>query len=233
MKTVFHKAEERGQGEYGWLSTRYSFSFADWFEPTRMGFGALRVLNDDRVAPAQGFGTHAHQDMEIITIVMKGTVTHTDSMGNSGTVPAGDVQVMSAGTGVSHSEYNDSPHEPLELFQLWIEPREYGLQPRYEQRSFDFNSLSVGSTQLVGKDALMINQDAGISFAVVEKDQSLSYAITKGNGLYVFIIDGEASIAETQLGPRDALGISEVDTVTMATRSKGRMLLIEVPLAFQ
>lgn len=232
MKTVLHKANTRGEGEYDWLSTRYSFSFADWFEPSRMGFGALRVLNDDRIAPANGFGTHSHQDMEIITIVMKGTVTHKDSMGNIGTVPAGDVQVMSAGTGVAHSEYNDSTEEPLELFQIWIEPKDYELKPRYSQASFDFNNLTSGSIQLVGKDALMINQDAGISFAAVEKGQSLSYSIMEGNGLYVFVIEGEVTVADSDLKARDALGVSEVGSVTIASPSKGKLLLIEVPLIF-
>lgn len=233
MKTVLHKKESRGTGEYGWLSTRYSFSFGDWFEPSRMGFGALRVLNDDTIAPANGFGTHSHRDMEIITIVMKGVVTHKDSMGNIGTVPAGDVQVMSAGTGVAHSEYNDSSHEPLELFQIWIEPKAYELFPRYEQASFDFDKLTTGSVQLVGKDALSINQDAGISFAVVEHGQTLSYSITEGNGLYIFMIDGEASILDTELGTKDALGVYEEDLILISSKTRGRMLLIEVPMVFQ
>jgi redox-sensitive bicupin YhaK (pirin superfamily) len=231
MKTVIHRAEKRGVGEYEWLSTRYSFSFADWFEPTRMGFGALRVINDDIIAPSNGFGTHMHQDMEIITIVMKGAVTHTDSLGNTGRVPEGDVQVMSAGTGVAHSEYNDSPDEPLELFQIWIEPKDYGIAPRYEQKHFDFNSIGPGSVQLVGKDALHINQDAGISFAVADNHTPLLYEITEGNGLYAFVIEGEAVIADTHLYKRDAIGITEEISVTIASPSKGTMLLIEVPMS--
>jgi redox-sensitive bicupin YhaK (pirin superfamily) len=231
MKTVIHKANMRGVGEYEWLSTRYSFSFADWFEPTRMGFGALRVINDDVIAPANGFGTHMHQDMEIITIVMKGAVTHTDSLGNMGRVSEGEVQVMSAGTGVAHSEYNDSSSEPLELFQLWIEPKEYGIASRYEQKHFNFNAIGPGSVQLVGKDSLHINQDAGISFAVADLHTPLLYEITEGNGLYAFVVDGEAVIAETHLNGRDAIGITEESSITITTPTKGRLLLIEVPMA--
>ncbi|MEK7079815.1 MAG: pirin family protein, partial [Patescibacteria group bacterium] len=125
MEKVVHRSKDRGVGEHGWLSTRYSFSFANWYDPARMGFGALRVINDDTIAPAQGFGTHAHEDMEIITLVMSGTLTHEDSLGNRGSIPAGDVQTMSAGTGVQHSERNDSATEPLTLFQMWILPHTY------------------------------------------------------------------------------------------------------------
>jgi redox-sensitive bicupin YhaK (pirin superfamily) len=196
-----------------------------------MGFGALRVINDDIVAPANGFGTHSHRDMEIITIVMKGTVTHRDSMGNTGTVPAGDVQAMSAGTGVAHSEYNDSETEPLELFQIWMEPKEYGVPPHYEQRSFDFINLPHGSTQLVGKDALRINQDAGISYAVVDKDHPLSYEIMEDNGVYILIIDGEATIEGEHLGKRDAIGIHETKSLMLISPSSATMLIIEVPVS--
>src|SRR3989344_846255 len=140
MKIEVYKAEERGEGKHGWLTTRYSFSFADWYEPSRMGFGTLRVINDDIIAPQSGFGEHGHRDMEIITIVTEGAVTHTDSMGNEKVVEAGEVQVMSAGTGVVHAERNASPTTPLKLFQIWIEPKERDIAPRYAQKRFDFSS---------------------------------------------------------------------------------------------
>src|SRR5690606_12496739 len=137
------------KGEHGWLSTRYSFSFANWYDPSRMGFGALRVINDDRIAPANGFGAHGHRDMEIVTIVTKGTVRNEDSMGSRGTVPAGDVQAMSAGTGVVHAERNDSPDEELTLFQIWIETARPGAVPRYAQKPFGLGSHEPGLTLLV------------------------------------------------------------------------------------
>ncbi len=231
MKTIFHKADERGQGEYGWLTTRYSFSFADWVDPHRMGFGTLRVINDDIIAPQKGFGTHFHKDMEIITIVMKGTVTHKDSMGNVGTVPAGDVQVISAGTGIEHSEYNDSTTIPLELFQIWIEPELTGIEPRYEQRSFNFTENKDGITTLVGYGGVPINQNAKISYACLSKEKPIRYEIGEGNGLYVFVIGGNISINKQSLGMRDALAIKDTVHVDILVNSgQACTLLIEVPM---
>ena len=138
MNTVLHRANERGKSELDWLSSRFSFSFAEWYNPERMGFGSLRVINDDTIAPSSGFNMHAHRDMEIITIVMEGAVTHKDSEGNKGVVMAGDVQVMSAGTGIVHSEYNDSADETLKLFQIWITPNRQGVPFQYAQKHFNF-----------------------------------------------------------------------------------------------
>lgn len=229
MQTILHKAEERGKADYGWLSTRYSFSFANWYDPNRMGFGALRVINDDRIAPKSGFPMHSHRDMEIITIVFKGEVTHKDSLGNTGKVSAGDVQVMSAGSGVTHSEFNERD-EALELFQIWIEPKEYGIEPRYEERHFDFLDKSVRSVQLVGKDALFINQDAGISYVVIDKDNAASYDIVQGNGVYILVIEGSATVGGIELHARDALGITETDSISFLTGSLAKLLIIEVPI---
>lgn len=227
MKKTLHPANSRGGGEYGWLSTNYSFSFSDWYDPSRMGFGALRVLNDDRIAPAKGFGAHGHRDMEIITIVTAGTVTHTDNMGNVGKVPAGDVQVMSAGTGVMHSEYNESPNEPLSLFQLWIQPKERGIAPRYEQRHFGLSSNVPGVRELVGPDSLYIHQDAYISHAVVSGTQE--YALhDPNNGVYIFVIEGAMEVAGEKLSDRDALGIEEVESTSLT--GTGSALIIEVPM---
>lgn len=231
MKTQFHKADERGRGDYGWLTTRYSFSFADWIDPRKMKFGTLRVINDDIIAPSKGFGTHFHRDMEIITIVMKGTVTHTDSMGNTGTVPAGDVQVISAGSGIEHAEYNHSTTEPLELFQIWIEPEINGIEPRYEQRSFNFTKSSERLTTLVGSGGLAINQNARISYACLTKENPLTCAIAPGNGLYILVLEGNVTIDKQSLGMRDAIGIKDANEIEIVVNSaEASLLLIEVPM---
>jgi hypothetical protein len=175
LKTELHKADKRGKGDYGWLTTRYSFSFADWYDPSKMGFGKLRVLNDDVIAAGAGFGKHGHRDMEIITVVTKGAVHHEDSMGNSGVVKAGEVQVMSAGSGVMHSEQNNSETESLELFQLWVESSARGITPYYNQQSFDFLSVTNGFMELVGDSSLTINQDATISYDAIDSGVSRTY----------------------------------------------------------
>jgi redox-sensitive bicupin YhaK (pirin superfamily) len=230
MEKIIHRAEERGVSEHGWLSSRFSFSFADWYEPTRMGFGALRVINDDVIAPSSGFGAHSHRDMEIITIVTSGTVTHKDSIGNIGTVPAGDVQVMSAGTGVVHSEYNDSATEPLTLFQIWIEPNEKAVTPRYDQRSF-LSSIE-GVTELVGPfgtEGLTIRQDAYISRAKLASGTVLDYKIHKeGSCVYVFVVSGSIVVEEETLVERDAIGLSDFSTVSLACIAEAVILIIEV-----
>lgn len=236
MEKVLHRSDERGRGEHGWLSTRYSFSFADWYEPSRMGFGALRVINDDRIAPANGFGAHRHQDMEIVTIVTKGAVAHEDSMGNSGEVPAGDVQAMSAGTGVTHAERNDSALEELTLFQIWIASDRKGASPRYAQKPFGLDSKEPGLTLLVGPDgtpgALPIYQDAYIHQGILDGGHPLTYALKDPtHGLYVFVIEGTVSVAGETLKDRDALGVADVDEVSLVSDGFARVLLIEVPLA--
>jgi len=233
MQKVVHRADARGKGEHGWLSTRYSFSFADWYDPSRMGFGALRVINDDRIAAAHGFGAHRHQDMEIITIVTKGTVTHEDSMGNKGTVSAGEVQVMSAGTGVTHAERNDSPDEELTLFQIWIATREKGVEPRYAQKSFG-ESVS-GSRLLVAPDAregaLAIEQDAFITEVILKKDGVTSYELNDPtHGVYVFVIDGSVSLSEETLNMRDAIGIAGEKEISISSTTGAKVLVMEIPL---
>lgn len=235
MEKVVHRAEDRGRGEYGWLSTRYSFSFADWYDPARMGFGVLRVINDDRIAPANGFGAHSHKDMEILTIVTEGVVTHEDSMGNRGEVPKGDVQAMSAGTGVTHAERNDSPDQELALFQIWIASDRKGAAPRYAQKPFGLSSRTPGLTLLVAPTdddgALPIYQDAYIHQGIVEAGPPLRYVLKNpSHGLYLFVIDGSVNVAGETLGPRDALGIRDVRDVEISASGFSRMLLIEVPL---
>lgn len=232
MEKILHRAEKRGKGEYGWLSTHYSFSFANWYEPSRMGFGALRVLNDDTIAPASGFPMHSHRDMEIITIVTEGTLTHKDSLGNTDTVKAGEVQVMSAGTGITHSEYNASATEPLTLFQLWILPEQPGGDPRYEQSSFQ--KTANGFMPLVGPlgtpDVLGIRANARIHRASLTSGMHIYRLTDPAHGIYVFVIDGKVSVAGEALGARDAIGISGTSEVSIESADTADLLLIEVPL---
>lgn len=231
MKFLIHKAEDRGAGEHGWLSTRYSFSFANWYEPSRMGFGALRVINDDRIAGKNGFGAHAHTDMEIITIVLSGTLTHKDSMGNTGTIQAGEVQVMSAGTGVVHAEFNDADEE-LTLFQIWILPDRKGHEPRYAQRDFGNESKETLLVAPLGhEDALGIHQDAYITRLMLEAHEAHEYRIQKeGNGLYVLVVEGEIVVGGETLGKRDAIAFEDSETIGVKAASGAQLLLIEVPL---
>lgn len=235
MKTVIHRNKERGVGEHGWLHTRFSFSFAHWYNPERMGFGALRVLNDDIIDADSGFDTHPHANMEIITIVTKGAVTHGDSMGHSFDVPAGDVQVMSAGTGVLHSEQNNSLHESLELFQIWIEPGERNITPRYDQKSFGLELKRNEFELLVSSDgrndSLQINQDAFVYRGVIDEGKSVSYTLNnKENGVYIFIVKGSVVIGESDLDTRDAIGVWDVENVDILAKSEAEVLIFEVPM---
>jgi quercetin 2,3-dioxygenase len=235
MAIHIHHADDRGKGDYEWLKTRYSFSFANWYNPARMGFGALRVINDDSIAPASGFPPHSHRDMEIITIVTKGTLTHKDSLGNVGTVRSGEVQVMSAGTGVTHSEYNASDTEELQLFQIWITPERPGVSPRYDQKDYP---KAAGIITLVGPtgsgELLTINQQAHISRALVPAGGLLEYTLKDhAHGLYAFVVSGTPTVAGIALTPRDALGITETTTVTLSSNEPAELLLFEVPMSLQ
>lgn len=230
MKEV-HRASERGKGEYGWLHTRYSFSFANYYNPKRLGFGALRVLNDDVVEPGTGFQTHAHDNMEIITIILEGEIEHKDSTGIHGKIPAGDVQVMSAGTGVAHSEFNPSKKDILRLLQIWVLPKKKGLRPRYDQKSFQNLEKNKIHTIVSGEKnphILFINQDASLSLAMLEKGKSLSYS--PKNALYIFVIVGEVEVEGEVLKERDALALSEINKVKIITKKESEVLLIDVPL---
>ncbi|HAT68703.1 MAG: hypothetical protein A2481_00150 [Candidatus Yonathbacteria bacterium RIFOXYC2_FULL_47_9] len=232
MKSVLHRANERGEAEHGWLHTRFSFSFADWYDPERMGFGALRVLNDDVIEPHQGFGMHPHANMEIITIVKKGAVSHEDSMGNKYAVPAGDIQVMSAGSGVTHAEFNKGD-EQLALFQIWITPRVIWLPPHYSQQSL--GSIQKNEIELLvsgdpNDDALFINQDAYVFRALCDGGKTLTYALRQpGNGVYIFVVKGSIRVDGTDLGARDALGVWDTDKVEIITQSPAELLVFEVP----
>lgn len=235
MKKIVRRSNERGKGEYGWLSTRYSFSFGEWHDPSRMGFGALRVLNDDTIAPISGFPMHSHRDMEIITIVTSGILTHKDNLGHVGSLGRGEVQAMSAGDGITHSEYNASPTESLSLFQLWITPARRIGAACYAQASFPNLQNDKGLSFIAGPEgsgaALTIAQDAYVLRAAFDSKVPFSYRLHKeGHGLFAFVIEGTVHIAGETLATRDAIAISEMNAVEFSTESEADLLLIEVPL---
>jgi redox-sensitive bicupin YhaK (pirin superfamily) len=235
MKTVFHSADTRGHADHGWLNAHHSFSFAQWYNPERVHFGALRVLNDDIVAPKMGFGKHPHDNMEIITIPMEGILRHQDSMGNSSEILPGEVQVMSAGTGIQHSEFNVDNDNALKLFQIWVFPREKGVKPRYDQKAFSPESRHNQWQQIVSPnpddEGTWIHQDAWFHLADLDAGNSLDYAVRKpGNGMYILLIDGEVTAAGQSLGRRDAVGVTETDNVTIAATTNAKVLLMEVPM---
>lgn len=237
MKTIFHEAGSRGYAKHGWLTTHHSFSFASYYDPARMGFGALRVLNDDQIVAGAGFGRHPHENMEIITIPLSGSLKHEDSMGNSAVVTTGEVQVMSAGTGVEHAEYNASETEALTLFQIWILTATLNVAPRYDQRRFDPAEYHNTFRQVVGpidtKEGLGIYQDARIFLGRFEAGQEFAYTLaTEGHGVYFLVIEGEATIVGKKLGKRDALGVWETKEVALKADTEAFLLAIEVPMIY-
>ena len=237
MKTVFHSEASRGHANHGWLNAKHSFSFASWQNSERIHFGALRVLNDDIVAPSMGFGKHPHDNMEIITIPLKGALKHQDSMGNSSIIEVGEVQVMSAGTGVQHSEVNAKHDEAINLFQIWIFPNKQNVSPRYDQIRYDEEALNNNFLQVVSPNpddaGTWIQQQAWIHLSQIEEGTHLTYDLKKsGNGVYILNIDGAFEIAEQTLNNRDAIGIWETESVTIHANKSGRLLLIEVPMIF-
>ncbi len=237
MKKVLHTSQTRGHANHGWLNAKHSFSFAQWYNPERINFGALRVLNDDIVAAAMGFGKHPHDNMEIITIPLRGSLRHQDSMGFSEVVKAGEVQVMSAGTGIFHSEMNASNQEDLNLFQIWIFPNKQGVTPRYEQKSYDLKDSEQRFLQLVSphadQEGVWIHQNAWIHLVSMEESTSLTYTMKgEGNGAYFMNIDGSFEIEQELLKERDAMGIWDTKEIVLKNKQKGRMLVIEVPMIF-
>ncbi len=235
MDAVIHRAGERGRADHGWLQARYSFSFADWHAPARMHFGRLRVLNDDVIAPAGGFDTHAHDNMEIVTVPLAGALRHRDSMGHEQLLHAGEVQVMSAGSGLRHSEFNASHSEPVNLLQIWVLPKLRDVTPRYDQKAFDAEGRHNRLQTLVAPEddghALRINQDAWFSRGDFDAGRSVDYRLHgEGNGVYVFVIDGEVSIAGETLSRRDAMGVWHTAGLRLDFPADSQVLLIEVPM---
>lgn len=235
MKKIIHRAEERGHANHGWLDAHHSFSFAGWYDPEKIHFGMLRVLNDDRIAAGGGFGMHPHNDMEIITIVLTGALEHKDNMGNGSVIRPGDVQVMSAGSGVLHSEFNPSDKDETTLFQLWIFPKEKNISPRYAEKSFDpakqLNTIQTVASGFREQDELYIHQHAAISLSQLEAGKQINYRTRlPGNGVYVLIIEGEVEIEGDTLNKRDAAGISGTENFSVRAKTASRLLWIEVPM---
>lgn len=232
---VLHKANTRGHADHGWLNAYHSFSFASWYNPDRVQFGVLRVLNDDTVAAGMGFGTHPHDNMEIITIPLEGDLAHKDSMGNTETIKTGDVQVMSAGTGIQHSEFNPNHDKQTKLFQIWLFPKTRNVTPRYQQITLDTSERHNKLQQILSPNAddagVWIYQDAWFHMGNLDKGVTLDYDRKKeGNGLYVFVIKGNIKVDGQELEQRDGLGITDFDKVTFEATSDTEILLMEVPM---
>ncbi|MGZ3776972.1 MAG: pirin family protein [Mucilaginibacter sp.] len=235
MKKVIHPANERGHNDIGWLKANFSFSFGPYYNPEKVHFGALRVLNDDIIAGGTGFGMHPHDNMEIITIPISGALEHSDSTGGKGVINAGEVQVMSAGTGLMHSEYNHSKTEAANTLQIWLFPKEMNIEPRYDQKSFTNDLKQNHLTTLVspdkGGEALWINQDAIFSMGDFDADKSFTYDIKiPGNGAYIFLISGQVELDGSVLNKRDAIGVYDTSSFTIETKSPSRVLILEVPM---
>ncbi|MCE3282629.1 MAG: pirin family protein [Chitinophagaceae bacterium] len=234
MKTILHKASDRGHANHGWLDTYHSFSFGQYHNPARVHFGALRVLNDDTVKGGYGFGKHPHDNMEIVTIPLKGDLKHEDSTGRKEVIRQYDVQIMSAGSGIAHSEMNANQDKDVELLQIWVFPKERNITPRYDQKTFrPEDRLNKLQTVVAPGDSegVYIHQDAWFSLGNFEKGFATGYTLNKtGNGVYAFVIEGEVTVNGTQLGKRDALGISDIDTLDIKADTAAELLLIEVPM---
>lgn len=235
MNTVLHKAETRGNANHGWLNSKHSFSFANYHNPERMHFGVLRVLNDDIVSAGQGFGTHPHDNMEIISIPLEGDLEHKDSMGNVAVIKEGDLQVMSAGTGITHSEYNKNKDKEVKFLQIWLFPNKRNVTPRYDQISIRDIETKNEFYQVLSPSAddlgVWIHQDAWFSIGKFEKEISTSYTLNKqGNGMYFFVLEGEIEAEGQKLSKRDGFGIWDTNKVDVKSLTNSRVLLMEVPM---
>jgi redox-sensitive bicupin YhaK (pirin superfamily) len=235
MEKIIHRASERGSANHGWLKSQHSFSFANYYNPQRMGFGLLRVINDDVVDPGYGFPTHPHRDMEIVSVPLKGALKHEDTMGNRHVIQKGEVQVMSAGTGVAHSEYNNSEIEEVNFLQIWVIPKKMGIEPRYSQKMFSEEKRENKLQLVVSPDgregSVEINQDAYFSLAKLSASQSLHYEkYKKENGLYLLVLEGSVQCLEEKLDKKDAMGILDFETLKITAESEAELLFIEVPL---
>lgn len=238
MKYILHKADTRGHANHGWLDSYHTFSFAGYHDPERVHFGALRVLNDDTVAGGMGFGTHPHENMEIISIPTSGDLEHIDDMGNKQVISQGDVQVMSAGKGIQHGEKNKNLNKPVKFFQIWVFPNQKDVTPRYDQKSFSAaekhnNLLTVVSPIGTNDEGVQIHQNAWFSLGNLDKDYVTTYDLKKEkNGIYIFVIEGEVTINGEKLNRRDGLGITDSKKLEIKADTDTELLIIEVPLKF-
>jgi quercetin 2,3-dioxygenase len=236
MKNVIiHKANERGHADHGWLKAYHSFSFANWYHPEKVHFGVLRVLNDDTIAPGMGFGMHPHDNMEIITIPLEGDLAHKDSMGNEATIKFGDVQVMSAGTGVRHSEFNPNADQRTKLLQIWLFPNKQNVTPRYEQITLNTGDRHNRLQQILSPnendEGVWIHQDAWFHMGKFDEGVSAVYELKKaGNGVYVFVISGNVTVDDTLLETRDAAGIWNVQSISLKAESDAEFLIMDIPM---
>jgi redox-sensitive bicupin YhaK (pirin superfamily) len=234
MKTILHTANSRGHANHGWLNSYHSFSFAGYYNPERTQFGALRVLNDDTVAAGMGFGKHPHDNMEIVSIPLSGDLHHKDSTGRDEIIRQDDVQIMSAGSGIAHSETNANKDKEVKFLQLWILPKEKNIEPRYQQKTFHPQDRENQVLTVVAPDdekAVSINQDAWLSLAKFSKDKTATYNIHKeGNGVYAFILNGDVTINGQALQPRDGFGVWETGSIDIKADSDAEILLIDVPM---
>ncbi len=235
MKTIYNAADSRGHADHGWLKSKHTFSFANYYNPERMGFGALRVINDDYVIGGQGFGKHPHRDMEIISIPSSGKLRHGDDMGNQGIIEAGEIQVMSAGTGITHSEMNGDAKDPVKFLQIWVIPHTMNVKPRYQQLPLadmmqpnEFNQVLSPNPDDAG---VWIHQNAWFSLGDFDQDVSKTYQLhDTNNGVYVFVIKGQVDINGQTLNTRDGLGIQDTAEFTMNVAQDAHVLLMEVPM---
>jgi len=234
MNTILYKATERGHANHGWLNSYHSFSFAGYHDPKKVHFGALRVLNDDTVAGGMGFGKHPHDNMEIVSIPLSGDLAHKDSTGRDKIIRQGDVQIMSAGSGIAHSEMNANKDKEVKFLQIWVFPKEHNIAPRYDQKTFSAENRHNTIQTVVAPDndnAVWINQDAWFSLANLDKGVSTEYSFNKkGSGLYVFVLEGQVTAGGQALGRRDAVGISDAENVIITAGENAEVLLIEVPM---
>jgi redox-sensitive bicupin YhaK (pirin superfamily) len=235
--TVLHKADTRGHADHGWLNAYHSFSFASWYNPDRVQFGTLRVLNDDTIAAGMGFGTHPHDNMEIITIPLEGDLAHKDSMGNESTIKTGDIQVMSAGTGIQHSEFNPNADQRTKLFQIWLFPKTRNVAPRYQQITLDTTEQKNNFAQILSPDpddaGVWIHQDAWFHLADFDAGFSKKYELKKeGNGMYVFVISGTITVNDQELETRDGLGITDFKSLNIKATTDAKFLLMEIPMGY-
>lgn len=237
MKKIFHKANSRGYANHGWLKSYHTFSFASYYDPERMNFGALRVLNDDTVSGGMGFGKHPHENMEIVSIPLSGDLEHEDSMGNKVVIKEGDVQIMTAGTGIIHGEKNKNPDKEVKFLQIWVIPKIKNVNPNYDQITLQPGNQKNKLQQIVSpnpdEDGVVINQDAWFYIADLDAGIELSY-VPKGQnaGMYAFVLEGEITINDEKLNTRDGLGITEVNELFIKAGTNAKLLLMEVPMVF-
>ncbi|MFP5439773.1 MAG: pirin family protein [Bacteroidia bacterium] len=235
--TVLHRANTRGHADHGWLNTHHTFSFANYHNPERMHFGVLRVLNDDRVSEGMGFGTHPHDNMEIISIPLEGDLEHKDSMGNKALIKHGDIQVMSAGTGITHSEYNKNTDKAVKFLQIWVFPNKKNVTPRYDQITLNAADRHNKLQQILSPDAndagVWIHQDVWFHLGRFDKDKGANYTVKrKGNGVYAFVIKGSFTLGNVALNERDGLGVWNTDSLDLTAQSKdAEILLMDVPMS--